>query len=705
MRSLSTALTAAQKALGAVLVKAALTRTGQTTQAFALDTATPDSNVRFLQLQHDEADYSHTALILLQAASISGAANWEGYQAFISYGYATGASRTAWAANTAYVVDDIRVPTTANGYQYRCSVAGTSHATTEPTWPATLGATVVDQGVTWEMDGNSGDEYSRTAPLIVKGQQLYFEPTVQVCQLECYGIPDQLDDDKASQDYRALETNTDTVKTLINKICSGTLGTIVDSGIDTNEPLDSSEVGIDCDADATSAIPVGTIAQIDEEMMLVSATGTTLTVSRGYGGTTAATHSTNADIYRSDQLVFSHCTALTVSWDSEDSLIDSYKPADTFRLYGGDSRLKAISELLATTKCVAVFKPDGKMHIINPTVTGGVYAYSYDNTIAAGNHTFFRNAFRSRIVIPNKITVKSRPGDTTIYSGSATESTSYGLLPKDAFILTRLTSNQEGTDLATAMIQRLRTNAETGEATVPMNVGQEVHDYVNVNSESQGIDGSGNVRKITRRYAPGERFEMTIALGDQPPMGFLQSISTFPLGFRPTEETLRVREELRYQREWLNGWRGDAEELRRALTERDLIPEIIAQAAKVVYITVIANDTALTTGDGKHTTTIGWDLNGMYLLRAHATVYGASPGTGTPAIQIRNVTDSVDMLSTPITIDTNEYGSYTAAIPPVIDKANNQVAAGDRIAIDVDDAGTSRTGLDVVLTFGRPQIS
>lgn len=38
-------------------------------------------------------------------------------------------------------------PTTANGFVYICSVAGT--ATGEPTWPTTLGTTVTDGGVTW----------------------------------------------------------------------------------------------------------------------------------------------------------------------------------------------------------------------------------------------------------------------------------------------------------------------------------------------------------------------------------------------------------------------------------------------------------------------------------------------------------------------------------------------------------------------------
>lgn len=56
---------------------------------------------------------------------------------------------TAWAAATAYDEDDIREPTVRNGYLYRATDSGTSDAG-EPTWPTTIGDTVVDNGVTWE---------------------------------------------------------------------------------------------------------------------------------------------------------------------------------------------------------------------------------------------------------------------------------------------------------------------------------------------------------------------------------------------------------------------------------------------------------------------------------------------------------------------------------------------------------------------------
>ncbi len=55
---------------------------------------------------------------------------------------------TEWIASTARALNDLRVPRARNGYVYRVTVAGTSGAT-EPTWPTTIGATVVDGGVTW----------------------------------------------------------------------------------------------------------------------------------------------------------------------------------------------------------------------------------------------------------------------------------------------------------------------------------------------------------------------------------------------------------------------------------------------------------------------------------------------------------------------------------------------------------------------------
>ncbi len=117
-------------------------------------------------------------------------------------------------------------------------------------------------------------------------------------------------------------------------------------------------------------------------------------------------------------------------------------------------------------------------------------------------------------------------------------------------------------------------------------------------------------------------------------------------------------------------------------------------------IKVIADDDTLATGDGQFIFAIPKDLNGANLVEAQAYVTTVS-SSGLPTVQIRNVTQTADMLTTKITIDGSEFTSYTAATPRVIDTANDDVATGDRIAIDVDVAGTGAMGLGVLLAFGR----
>lgn len=119
---------------------------------------------------------------------------------------------------------------------------------------------------------------------------------------------------------------------------------------------------------------------------------------------------------------------------------------------------------------------------------------------------------------------------------------------------------------------------------------------------------------------------------------------------------------------------------------------------RIVQVKVFDDATALATGDGKAIFCVPPELNGMNLVDADAFVTTVS-SSGAPNIMIRNVTDSQDMLSTAITIDASEYTSYTAATAPVINTSYDDVATGDRIAIDVDGAGTGAKGLGVTLSF------
>lgn len=114
-------------------------------------------------------------------------------------------------------------------------------------------------------------------------------------------------------------------------------------------------------------------------------------------------------------------------------------------------------------------------------------------------------------------------------------------------------------------------------------------------------------------------------------------------------------------------------------------------------------DNAVADGQGGITWTWPIELNGWNLANAHASVEVAGV-TGTQNIQIHNVTQAVDMLTTPITIDSTELTSYTAATPPVIDTGNDNGTTGDKLRIDTNaiHSGTTAKGLQVILTFQLP---
>jgi len=122
---------------------------------------------------------------------------------------------------------------------------------------------------------------------------------------------------------------------------------------------------------------------------------------------------------------------------------------------------------------------------------------------------------------------------------------------------------------------------------------------------------------------------------------------------------------------------------------------------RIVQIVAIEAATVITTGDGKAYFIVPIEMTGWNLVRAEAAEDTTS-NPGTTTVQIRNATDGHDMLSTKITIDATELTSYTAATPSVVDGAEDDVATGDKLAVDVDVAGTGGKGLIVILTFQLP---
>ena len=122
----------------------------------------------------------------------------------------------------------------------------------------------------------------------------------------------------------------------------------------------------------------------------------------------------------------------------------------------------------------------------------------------------------------------------------------------------------------------------------------------------------------------------------------------------------------------------------------------------IIGIQVLDSGTSTAVADGKAYFRVPAELNGMNLTGVAATVYTAGT-TNVTTFQIRNKTDSVDCLSTALTIDSGETDTSTAATPAVIDTTKDDVATGDVLAIDCDAVSTTPAkGAYIEMRFELP---
>lgn len=127
--------------------------------------------------------------------------------------------------------------------------------------------------------------------------------------------------------------------------------------------------------------------------------------------------------------------------------------------------------------------------------------------------------------------------------------------------------------------------------------------------------------------------------------------------------------------------------------------------AAIRYVGCPLNTTTALTTSEKFYFRIPAGLTGMNLISvtgAVGTGAAGSSSSGTPTFTVKNVTDAVQMLSTSLTIDANEYTSATAATAAVIDTTKDDVVTDDLIEIAVTTAGTGVTYAMVTLGFQLP---
>ena len=100
----------------------------------------------------------------------------------------------------------------------------------------------------------------------------------------------------------------------------------------------------------------------------------------------------------------------------------------------------------------------------------------------------------------------------------APSSTSFALAPKTETLERRLVSITEADNIATARIESYELGAQQGSVTVPINVGQELWDYIKATDSQSSDSKEGNIRRLVYDIVgptKGQRevFDMEIFFG------------------------------------------------------------------------------------------------------------------------------------------------------------------------------------------------
>ena len=209
---------------------------------------------------------------------------------------------------------------------------------------------------------------------------------------------------------------------------------------------------------------------------------------------------------------FNHCLAIPITFDSEDSLVSTYMPKDSFRVYEKGSRLAAFRWLLDRTGCVARYRDDGYIHVFVPTISGSTYDMEF-KLDTAGYPNFYLSANRSRTVFPNYVVVQSYEDSDPFYSGYATDGAS---LEIREYQRASLQSSEQATSMAQAILSNYKMWEKSGYALTPLITNLEVMDYIKVTDSRSGTSMAGNLGRIVRNINAvqgEEEYTMSISFG------------------------------------------------------------------------------------------------------------------------------------------------------------------------------------------------
>jgi hypothetical protein len=413
---------------------------------------------------------------------------------------------------------------------------------------------------------------SSTAPLWVVEQYSHKESKTVI--IRGTGLPNQMDEDHASENHVQDTEDLKTIKDLITEVVKGVIDTRLNDAAYSLDDL---------------VIPITPNGFIFKCTTAGTAGASPPTWDLDIGDTTTDNGVTWTNVGKTIA-VFSHTRKWVVDFDSEDDLLDSFNLADAFYINGGDTRTAVLQRLLAFTKCAMRFEADGDAHVFVPTVDGPTWAATTAYTLndyvrptvantdfafkctragtsggsqptwptsdagtvddpdgdgvewtavahhyaykwgTVGEHDVWDNATRKGLLQPNYMVAKSPDGADEDYEGFAKDpDADLTDAERRDYRFMRLASNAEATSIATALLQDLQLGNQAGSFSAPNNIGQEVYDYVRVTDAREspqfGPESPGTTRRrvadvrvwnvggIERTVGQG-RWEIRIALGD-----------------------------------------------------------------------------------------------------------------------------------------------------------------------------------------------
>lgn len=158
-----------------------------------------------------------------------------------------------------------------------------------------------------------------------------------------------------------------------------------------------------------------------------------------------------------------------------------------------------------------VLKRDGfHTRLIDKNQVGQDYSYSL-----SGDHTFFSAVLEDGPIIPNEVVVISvDPGVAGGVEGSASDAGSIASIGNITWVVKEesVTTEGEADSVAQAVIDSLIWDTVAGDIEVPMNIGQEIWDKVEVIDSRSGETFTGFVSGLERIYEPGT-YKLRIQMG------------------------------------------------------------------------------------------------------------------------------------------------------------------------------------------------